>query len=41
MERRVLLEYAKFNTRRLKSPERADSDDDIFGDLNDVAKSKK
>jgi len=41
MERLALAEYAKFNTRRLKSPEQADDDDTIIDDLNEAAKSKK
>ena len=41
MERRALAEYAKFNTRRLKSPKQANGDDDIIDDLNDAAKAKK
>ena len=41
MERRALMEYAKFNTRRLKSPAREDTDDAIIDDLNEAAKSKK
>ena len=41
MERLALAEYAKFNTRRLKSPEQADDDDAIIDDLNEAAKSKK
>jgi hypothetical protein len=41
MERRALAEYAKFNTRRLKSPEQAGDDDTIIDDLNEATKSKK
>jgi len=41
MERRALAEYAKFNTRRLKSPEQADENDTTIDDLNKATKSKK
>lgn len=41
MERRALAEYAKFNTRRLKSPEQTDDDGTIIDDLNKSAKSQK
>ena len=39
MERRVLSEYAKFNTRRLKTPE--DTQADNVDELNNAAKSKE
>jgi hypothetical protein len=41
MERRALAEYAKFHTRRLKSPEPTSDDDVTIDDLNEAAKSKK
>ena len=41
MEQRAFAEYAKFNTRRLKSPEQSGDDDTIIDDLNEAAKSKK
>jgi len=41
MERRVLAEYVKYNTRRLKAPEQVDNDDNIIDDLNEAAKIKK
>ncbi|MDR1656906.1 MAG: virulence RhuM family protein [Deltaproteobacteria bacterium] len=41
MERRALAEYAKFNTRRLKSPEQASDDNAVIDDLNETVKSKK
>ena len=41
MESLALAEYAKFNTRRLKSPEQTDNDDAIIDDLNEVSKLKK
>jgi hypothetical protein len=41
MEQLALAEYAKFHTRRLKSPEQADDDDYTIDDLNDAAKRQK
>ena len=41
MERLALSEYAKFNTRRLKSPEQSGDYNAIIDDLNEAAKSKK
>jgi hypothetical protein len=41
MERRVLAEYAKFNTRRLKSPEQMGDDDAIIDDFNEATKIQK
>lgn len=39
-ERRILAEYAKFNTRRLKAPETPDDDGYGIDGLNDVIKEK-
>ena len=41
MERLALEEYAKFHTRRLKSPEQIDDDDSIIDDLSKATKSEK
>ena len=41
MERRVLEEYAKFHTRRLKSPEKAEDGISVIEELNDEVKRSK
>lgn len=41
MERLALKEYAKFHTRRLKSPEQAEDEVSVIDDLNDAAKRSK
>ena len=38
MERLVLVEYAKFHTRRLKAPELIEDDNTVIDDLNEAAK---
>ena len=41
MEQLALAEYAKYNTRRLKSPEQSDDGNLIVDDLNEAAKHQK
>ena len=41
MEKRVLEEYAKFNTRRLKMPEQTEDDNTMIDTLRDTAKPRK